>query len=76
MEELQQIGPTLDSFLNPALPGEAGKEKQEGQGCTPVLQKVMSCSVASECNTSIPTYREMTSGFQFLGLAKNQLKLC
>lgn len=53
------------------------KGKLEGQGCTPVLQKVVSCSVPSEYNTSMPTYREMTSGFQFrsLGRAKNLLRL-
>lgn len=42
--DFQQPGLGLDSFPNPALQGEAGKEgNQEGQGCPPGLQKVESC---------------------------------
>lgn len=60
--DFQQTGSGLDSFLNHALQGEAGKEgNQEEWGCTSVLQKVVSYSVARKSNSPRPAHRKMNN---------------
>lgn len=62
MADFQQTGSGLDSFLNHALQREAGKEgNQEEWGCTSMLQKVVSCSVARESNSPRPAHRKMNN---------------